>query len=127
MTAMLNVEDLHTKIIYWRNRSLANTFDPQTCACYVDAYQSVLISHGLPLLPADAVEPILSNLVVTTEQLTTLHPCTKCDNVEVSFCHISVRPYCTACHHWGELNLIGDAQHSIDVWNSKYEALHASS
>ena len=131
MATQLNVVDLHEKIIHWRNQSRANRFDPQTCACHVDAYQSVLVSHGLPMLPTYATvpdEPAVENEpIVTKEQLATIKPCYNCENTKVSFCAVSIRPYCGECHTWGNLNMAGNTQDAIDVWNSIYEVAHAAS
>ena len=48
----LNVENLDSLIRVWRaRRDKAETdSDRHTAACYVDAFQTVRVNHGLPLL-----------------------------------------------------------------------------
>lgn len=49
---------VNDQIVYWRKRKAAaaaenDTGGEITCGCYIDAYQSVRIAHGLGCLPED--------------------------------------------------------------------------
>jgi len=49
----LNVEQLHSLIRYWRKKKeeAFTDEDELVAAYYVDAFQTVLVIHGLPLYP----------------------------------------------------------------------------
>jgi len=52
---LLNVKNIHTLIKYWR-KEYKNSETPSEsliASCYVDAYQTVLINHGLSQLPKE--------------------------------------------------------------------------
>lgn len=46
-----------------------------------------------------------------------IQKCPRCGSGDVEFCHISVRPYCRECNHWGAVNFgtVGDA---VRAWNA---------
>lgn len=51
----LNIENLDSMIKYWRHEK-ENAIDDKNeliASCYVDAFQTVRVNHGLPLLPKD--------------------------------------------------------------------------
>jgi len=45
--------------------------------------------------------------------------CPNCGGGDVSFCNISVRPYCNDCSYWGSVNF-GTKEDSIQRWNEQY-------
>ena len=54
----LNVEKLDELIVFWRlalDKAVAEgrEEDEQTAKCYIDAYQTVRVLHGLDLLPRE--------------------------------------------------------------------------
>ena len=52
----LDVAMLHSLICFWRvKRDLAGagSEDQLVARCYVDAFQTVLVNHDLPMLPTD--------------------------------------------------------------------------
>ena len=52
----------------------------------------------------------------TPEEL--IRHCPECGSGDVRWCAISVRPYCSDCHHWGPINY-GTAVDAIMQWNSR--------
>lgn len=50
------------------------------------------------------------------ELLSKLAPCSKCGSQNLTWCGISVRPYCLDCKRWGRVNH-GTPQDAIDDWN----------
>lgn len=51
----LDIKNLDKLIMYWRKAKInaEDEEDKLIASCYVDAYQTVRINHGLPLLPKD--------------------------------------------------------------------------
>jgi len=52
----LNEKNINSLIRYWRKKnkmsvSAGHSEDALIARCYVDAYQTVLVNHGLPMLP----------------------------------------------------------------------------
>lgn len=44
--------------------------------------------------------------------------CPACGSGDVTFCNISVRPYCNECKHWGRVNF-GSVADAIRDWNDR--------
>lgn len=47
-----------------------------------------------------------------------IQKCPNCGSGDVEFCHISVRPYCRECNHWGAVNF-GTKGDAIREWNDE--------
>ena len=55
----------------------------------------------------------------TVKKEVKLECCPNCGSGDVSFCNISIRPYCNDCSYWGRVNF-GTKADSIELWNKQY-------
>lgn len=125
MTApIFNIFETQQRVLFWRKEVKGTNYPAGIPAAYVDAYQCMLLLHGQPQLPIGATEPTVPNPDVPEEDVPDIKPCHACENPDVSFCEVSVRPYCSECNHWAPLNMAGSKKHSIEKWNKVWDSLH---
>jgi hypothetical protein len=62
------------------------------------------------------VDDVLS--VTWEEGMSDIACCPYCGSGDITFCEISVRPYCRECKYWGAINLTGTKEDAIRVWNN---------
>ena len=72
---------------------------------------SIWLVHG------EAVRVYTAKLRVSADPLIEkLDACPACGSNDISWCNISVRPYCNECGHWGRVNYGGPLD-AVKAWN----------